>query len=181
MNDHKEEGQKIDDVQGKVAFLQGLTEKIIDSTRTIDNHANVMVGLNTAIFVVVISMLFEVDHLRFTLGVVAFFSIISAVAAVFAIRLPRLMSHKDYPMSIFHTRKIAGFDSAEQYAQALHRTLYSEKKIFEEYAREAYNLSKYYYTPKRRMLTWSRYLFLFGVISSSMFLLLERMHWFAML
>jgi hypothetical protein len=178
MDDHKEKQQEIDELQGKVAYLQSLTEKIIDSTRTIDNHANVMVGLNTAIFALVMSMLFEADHLKLTMGIVALFSLLSAIAAVFAIRLPRLFSRKNYPMSLFHTRRIAQFDSADQYAQELRNVIQSDGSLFAEYAREAYNLSKYYYTPKRRMLTWSRYFFLFGVITSALFLLLEKIGWF---
>lgn len=180
MIDHVADNGTIDDVQGKVAYLQGLTEKIIDSTRTIDNHANVMVGLNTAIFALVISMLFEKETLRMTMGVIALFSAASAVAAIFAIRLPRIVARKGHTMSLFHTRRIAQYESAEHYARALQKNLRSDDDVFTEYAREAYNLSKYYYIPKRRMLTWSRYFFLFGVITSSVFLLMEKIKWFGM-
>lgn len=166
----------IEDFQGKVGYLQGLTEKIIDSTRTIDNHANVMVGLNTAVFALVTSMLFEAEHLRLTLAMIAMFSVLSAVAAVFSIRLPRIIvTKKKYRKSIFHARRIAEYDSPETYAHALREIMHNEKELFDEYAREAYNLSRYYYMPKRRMLTWSRYLFLFGVVLSSIALLAQKL------
>lgn len=174
MIDHQEKCI-IEEFQGKVGYLQGLTEKIIDSTRTIDNHANVMVGLNTAVFALVISMLFEAEHLQLTMAVIAMFSVMSAVSAVFAIRLPHvIITKKKHHKSLFHARRIAEYDCAETYAKALHKVMHDEESLFVEYAREAYNLSRYYYMPKRRMLTWSRYFFIFGVVMSSVVLMVER-------
>lgn len=167
----------VEEFQGKVGYLQGLTEKIIDSTRTIDNHANVMVGLNTAIFALVISMMLQVDHLRFVMSIVALFSFISAIAAIFAIRLPRIIArNNNYQKSLFHAPRIAQFKSVDEFSNALLATMASDDDLLKEYAREAYNLSKYYYMPKRKMLTLSRYFFLFGAITSSLFLLVEKIH-----
>lgn len=180
MNNVVKNHSVVDELQGKGAYLQGLTEKIIDATRTIDNHANVMVGINMAIVVLIISMLFDVNHLKLTMGVVAIFSALSAISAVFAIRLPHALSSQKHPESLFYARKIASFDCADDYAHVLRKTITNDDDLFREYAREAYNLSKYYYIPKRRMLTCSRYLFLFGVMSSSLFLLLEKLHWFVL-
>lgn len=176
----QQDGEKkiITDLQGKSAFLESLNEKIVDSVRTVDNHANVMIGINTVIFALVISMLFEIDHLKLTIGMVAIFSALSTIAAVFAIRLPRSFFKKKHPESIFYARRIAEYTSADEYARALRDVVTNEKEFFTQYAREAYNLSNYYYIPKRRMLTVSRYIFLFGVVMSSLFLLMEKLHWF---
>ena len=168
----------IDDLQGKAGFLQGLTEKIIEATRAVDNHANVMVGINTALFALVITMLFQVEHLKATLGIIALFSAASAIAAVFAIRLPHILAHKRHPESLFYARHIASYPSADAYAAQLRAVVADERELFRQYAREAYNLSVYYYLPKRRMLSWSRYLFVFGVVASALFLVLEKVHWF---
>lgn len=175
MEEYKDHDVVIDDFQSKVNYLQGLTEKIIESTHTLDNTANVMVGLNTAVFALVTSMLFESEHLQITLGIIAFFCVLSIFFAVFAIRLPHILSNrKHHRKSLFHARRIAEYDCAETYAKALHKVIHNEEELFEEYAREAYNLSRYYYMPKRRMLTWSRYFFAFGVVLSSMVLLVEK-------
>ena len=168
----------VDDLQGKTGFLQGLTEKIIEATRAVDNHANVMVGINTALFALVITILFQVDHLKITLGIIAIFSAASAIAAVFAIRLPHMLAHTRHPESVFYARHIASYPSADAYAAQLRAVIADDEALFLQYAREAYNLSTYYYIPKRRMLSWSRYLFVFGVVTSALFLVLEKVHWF---
>ncbi len=162
-----------------IDFLEGLTKKIIDATHTVDNHANVMIGINTGIFIFVISKLFEYDSLKITMGVVALFSACSVIAAMLAIRLPRLLTKRyHHEVSVLHATKIAKFSSAKKYADALQKIIKDEDEIFRQHALEAYNLSKYYYTPKRKMLAWSRYFFLFGVMASGTFLLLEKLHWF---
>lgn len=163
-----------------ISFLEGLTKKIIDATHTVDGHANVMVGINTGIFILVVSKLFEIDTLRITMGIVAIFSFVSAIFAILAIRLPRVFVQNKREESILHANRIAEFGSAESYADELHKMLQSDREVFRQHALEAYNLSRYYYVPKRRMLTWSRYFFVFGVMASGLFLLLEKLHWFAL-
>jgi hypothetical protein len=161
-----------------MSFLEGLTKKIIDATHTVDNHANVMIGINTGIFALVISKLFEIDTLRLTMGVVAIFSALSAIAALFAIRLPRIIAHKEREQSLLHAPRIAEFGSAEAYADELQKMIINDREVFRQHALEAYNLSKFYYLPKRRMLTYSRIIFIFGVMASGLFLLLEKLDWF---
>ncbi|PID51855.1 MAG: hypothetical protein CR972_04940 [Candidatus Moraniibacteriota bacterium] len=167
------------DTMNTLTFLEGLTAKVIDAAHTVDNHANVMVGLNTGIFALVVSKLFEVNTLHLTMGVVAIFSAFSALAAIFAIRLPRFFGHKEREKSILHTQRIAEFGSAESYADELQKMLDDDREIFRQHALEAYNLSKFYYIPKRKMLTYSRLIFIFGVMASGMFLLMEKLHWFS--
>lgn len=183
MDNENEQGKNMErlcdyDSAVAVSFLEGLTNKIINATRTVDSHANVMVGINTGIFIFVISRLFDVETLRLTMGVVAIFSAFSAVAAVFAIRIPRIFVKRTQEQSLLHAPRVASFDTAEDYAKNLQEMLCKDDEIFRQHALEAYNLSKYYYTPKRRMLAWSRYIFVFGVMASGMFLLLEKLHWF---
>jgi hypothetical protein len=179
MEDKKYNEQILNDGQAIINFLEGLTNKIIDITHTVDNHANVMIGMNTGIFVLVISLLFKADVLRITLGIVAFFSFISAFCAILAIRLPHFFTRR-YPHeeSILHAPRISKFNSADIYATELQKIIKNEDEIFRQYSLEAYNLSKYYYVPKRKMLAWSRYFFVLGVMCSGLFLLLEKLHWF---
>lgn len=181
-NDNKEQVQSHhlspEELATATVFLEGLTKKVIKAIRTVDSHANVMVGLNTGIFVLVVSKLFEVEVLRFTMGVVAIFSAASSVAAIFAIRLPRFFVRRDHEPSAFHVQEIAEYKNADEYADELKKIITDDKEMFRQHSLEAYNLSRYYYIPKRRMLAWSRYLFVFGVMASGMFLLLEKLHWF---
>jgi hypothetical protein len=170
------QNEKVSDMD--MNFLNNLSEKIIDVTHTVDTHANIMIGINTAIFAFVVSKLFEVDTLKLTLGVVAIFSAFSALFAVSATRLPHFFSKTKHKKSILHAPRIAQFDSAESYADELQKMTQSKDEVFNQHALEVYNMSKYYYLPKRRMLAWSRYFFIFGVMASAMFLLLEKLHWF---
>lgn len=167
-----------DDLEATTNFLQGLTEKIIDTTRNLDSHANVMVGINTGIFMLAVSEIFQVEHLKLTFGVVAIFSAVSAFIGLLAIRLPNMLVNKKHKESNFYARSIANFPSAKAYSKKLREILSSDDAFFEEYSLEVYNLSRYYYIPKRRLLSWSRYVFVFGVMASAMFLLLEKLHWF---
>jgi len=179
MENEKNNAKCINDDQVTINFLEGLSNKIIDITHTVDSHANVMIGINTGIFVLVVSQLFKTDTLKITMGVVAFFSMISAFCAMLAIRLPRFFT-KRYPHeeSLLHAPRISKFNSADIYAEELQKILANEDETFRQYSLEVYNLSKYYYLPKRRMLAWSRYFFVFGVMASGLFLLLEKLHWF---
>jgi hypothetical protein len=179
MNEKKMEKLYVDEeLQATVSFLDGLTSKIIDATRNIDNHANVLIGLNTGIFLLSINEVFQVDHLKLTFAVVAAFSALSAFVALLAIRLPKAVVNKKHNESLFYARRIASFSSAKEYAKKLRQLLKNEDDFFEQYSLEIYNLSKYYYIPKRRVLSWARYIFVFGVILSGLFLMLEKLHWF---
>jgi len=179
MSEEKKENFYVDDdLEATTEFLQGLTEKIIDATRNVDNHANVMVGINTGILMLAISEIFQVDHLKITFGVVAIFSAVSVFVALCAIRLPKFLVNKKHEESLFYARRIAKFSSADEYSQQLRKILSNDDAFFKEYSLEVYNLSRYYYIPKRRLLSWSRYIFVFGVMASALFLLLEKLHWF---
>ena len=167
-----------DDLEATVNFLDGLTSKIIEATRNIDNHANVLIGINTGILLLAVNEVFQVEHLKLTFAVVAIFSALSAFIGLLSIRLPKVLVNKKHKESLFYARTIAGFSSAKEYAKSLRKILEDEDDFFEQYSLEIYNLSKYYYIPKRRLLSWSRYIFIFGVIASVMFLMLEKLHWF---
>lgn len=162
-----------DDLDAVVGFLAGTSAKIIDSTRNVDNHSNVILGLSMAIFALSVNELMTVEKLHMTLSVIAIFSGISSMVALLAIRPPRFLIKKGQEESLMYTRKIAGFASHKEYAEALREVLTSDEKLFHQYATEIYNLSRFYYIPKRKMFSLSRNIFLFGVVAALFFMLLE--------
>jgi hypothetical protein len=162
-----------DDLQAVVAFLEGTSAKIIDSTRNVDNHTNVLLGLSMGVFALSINELMTASHLHMTLTAVAIFSGISSAVALLSIRPPRFLIKKGQEESLMYTRKIAAFKSHKEYAKALREILTSDEKIFHQYAKEIYNLSRFYYIPKRKMFSLSRNIFLFGVVAALFFMLLE--------
>ncbi len=162
------------DTMNTLSFLEGLSVKIIDAIHTVDNHANVMIGINTGVFIFVMTQLLAGEGFHFTLSVVAFFSVISVVCGLFAIRLPRFMGRVTRERSLLHTNRILEFGSAEAYADELQKMLVDDREIFRQHALEVYNLSKYYYTPKRKMLSYARLAFLCGVLASGVLLIIEK-------
>ena len=161
------------DLQAVVAFLDGLSNKITERTRNIDSQSNVIIGLSTGVFILAINELMNSESLHITLSLVASFSALSAIVALVAIRPPAWMVLKGQKQSLLYTQKIANFSSANKYADELKKILKCDKDIFQQYAVEIYNLSKYYYRPKRNLFAVSRNIFLFGVIFSLIFLFLE--------
>lgn len=161
------------DLQAVVAFLDGLSNKIIERTRNIDSQSNVLIGLSTGIFLLAINEMMNSERLHITLSLVAFFSALSAIVALLAIRPPSFMVLKGQKQSLLYTQKIANFSSAKKYATELKKILKRDEDIFHQYAIEIYNLSKYYYRPKRMLFAISRNIFLFGVISSLIILFFE--------
>jgi Family of unknown function (DUF5706) len=177
---HKEKDYVEKDLQAVVAFLDGLSNKIIERTRNVDTQSNVLIGLGTGIFILAINEMLVANHFHITLTLVALFSASSAIIALCAIRPPAIMVSKGQEESLLYSKKIADFSSAKNYSIELKKILGSDEKIFHQYAIEIYNLSKYYYRPKRRLFAISRNIFLLGVFSSLILLFLEaRFAWFS--
>lgn len=162
-----------DDLQGVVEFLNSTSEKIIDTTRNVDNHSNVLLGLSMAFFALALNEMMTSDKLHITLSVVAFFSGVSSIIALMSIRPPRFLTKKGQRESLMYTGKIASFKSSKEYSKALQKMLIEDDCFFHEYATEIYNMSKYYYVPKRKLFSISRNIFLFGVVLGLFVLLLE--------
>ena len=161
------------DLEAVVEFLDGLSNKIIERTRNLDAQSNVIIGLSTGIFLLAINEVMNSEHLHITLSLVAFFSALSAIVALIAIRPPAWMVLKGQKQSLLYTQKIASFSSAKKYSRELIKILNCDEDIFHQYAIEIYNLSKYYYRPKRKLFAIARNIFLFGVIFSLIFLFIE--------
>ncbi|PIP28207.1 MAG: hypothetical protein COX29_02445 [Candidatus Moranbacteria bacterium CG23_combo_of_CG06-09_8_20_14_all_35_22] len=173
MKTKKEKDYVEKDLQAVVAFLDGLSNKIIERTRNVDSQCNVIIGLSTGIFILAINEVMNSDHLHITLSLIAFFSALSAIISLLAIRPPSFMVKKGQEESLLYSKKIADFESAREYSIELKKILKKDQDIFQHFSIEIYNLSKYYYRPKRKLFEISRNIFLFGVIFSLIILFLE--------
>lgn len=171
--DSKEKKYVDDDLQGVVEFLNSTSEKIIDTTRNVDSHSNVLLGLSMAVFALALNEMMASDKLHLTLSVVAFFSGLSSIIALMSIRPPRILTKRGQRESLMYTGKISSFKSSKEYSKALRKSLSNDDCFFHEYAMEIYNLSRYYYIPKRRLFSLSRNIFLFGVVMGLFVLLIE--------
>lgn len=162
-----------EDLQATVGFLGWLADKITDSTRNVDAQANIVVGLSTGIFVLAVNEIATADRFHWTLTFAAIFSAVSAVIALLSIRPLAFMVKHGQEESMFFSRKISSFPNAKKYSEELIKILKTDDEIFHQYGIEIYNLSKYYYRPKRQLYALSRNIFLLGAIVSVVGIFLE--------
>lgn len=162
-----------DDLQATVVFLGWLADKIVNSTRNVDAQANIVMGLSTGIFVLAVNEITTSDRFHYTLMFAAAFSAVSAIIALLAIRPLSIMLKNGHEESMFFTRKISAFPSAKKYSEELIKILKTDDEIFYQYGMEIYNLSKYYYRPKRSLYAISRNIFLLGAVISIILVFME--------
>lgn len=91
------------------------------------------------------------------------FSAMATVIALLAIHPPRFMRKTGQEESLMFTKRIANFASFQEYEKELVKILDKPEKIVNQYAIELYNLSKYYYRPKRSLFNLARNILLTGV------------------
>jgi hypothetical protein len=164
--------QEFKNFEGIVIFLDGILEKTKDYAQHMDNQIQILVGITSAIFVFSATQFSEKGELF--LLVLALFSICSVITALFAIHPPRFMSKRGQRESLMYNKKIISFSSAKDYGEEILKTVKEPEAIFQQYATEIYNLSRYYYRPKRTLFHLARLIFLLGFIFSFLSFLFSR-------
>ncbi|PIZ89303.1 MAG: hypothetical protein COX90_00025 [Candidatus Nealsonbacteria bacterium CG_4_10_14_0_2_um_filter_38_17] len=103
----------------------------------------------------------------------ALFSIISTFVGLFAIHPFRFMRKRGQEESLMYNKEIISFPSFLEYAQELKRITNDKEAIINQYAKEIYNICKYYYRPKRELFHLARRIFIIGFALSSLFFIIE--------
>jgi len=65
-----------------------------------------------------------------------------------------------------YNKKITGFNSYREYADALDDLTKNRDALVKEYSMEIYNLYKYYYRPKRKLFNSARNMLIAGILLS---------------
>jgi len=167
--------QEFKNFEGVIIFLDGILEKIRNYAQHMDNQIQILVGISSAIFVFSATQFSEKGELF--LLVLALFSICSVIIALFAIHPPRFMSKQGQQESLMYNKKIISFFSAKDYEKEILRVIKDPREIFQQYATEIYNLSRYYYRPKRTLFHVARLILLLGFIFSFLSFIFSRL-WF---
>ncbi len=146
-------------------FLDGLLQKTYSFAQHLDHQVNILLGISSAVFLFSLSRVLERG------GGPAFLVLsvcagLSSLVALFAVHPPKFMRKRGQKESVFYHKHAETFSSSAEYAQALGEVIEHKEAMIQEYATEAYNVSKYYYRPKRRLFHLSRNLLLFGVLAS---------------
>ncbi|MBI4433181.1 hypothetical protein HY632_00255 [Candidatus Uhrbacteria bacterium] len=152
------------DLGATMRLLNAVLEKSTTRIQHIDTQINVLVGLSSALFVFSASQALATGYFFFL--ALALTGASAALLALFAIHPPRIMRKRGQTESLFYNRTIESFPSAQAYAQHLQKLVGQSTALVEEYAREAYNLSKFYYRPKRELFRASRNVLLLGIVAS---------------
>jgi len=145
-------------------FLSSALQKSSSFARHMDTQTNILSGLSFGIFILSVSQIRAEDGtIILPLLVLAVFSLFASLMALFSVLPPRFMRKKGQKESLLYNKEIAGFQSSLKYHKELAEVSCSLNKITQQFALELYNLSRYYYQPKRRLFKYARHLLIFGI------------------
>ncbi len=170
--DNQNQNDPIKDPKAVVHFLTGLAEKHSAFARHIDNQANILIGLSTGIFVLVANQVLNSKTMPLYFFTAMIFSALSAIMGLLTVHPPKFMRKKGQKESVMlYNKAISSFKSPEEYAEKLKNLFNNQNELFHEFGLEIFNLSKYYYRPKRTLFVYSRNLLIAGIIISVSLLL----------
>jgi|GEM_PF-1640000 len=168
MNDNEKTSNSTPvNAEAVIDFLDSALQKVSDFSRHMDNQTNILVVLSSGIFILSASNIRTEDgSLLISLLILAIFSLFSAIIALFSVLPPWFMRKKGQEESLLYNKKITEFESPLQYGKELLKVSQDLDTITQQYALELYNLSQYYYRPKRYLFKIARHLLLIGVLVS---------------
>ena len=145
-----------------VEFLRGLVEKEVAFTHHLDSQTHILIGISSALFFLSITS-FQGGKEELSLLIIGVFSALSTLVGLMSIHPPRFMRKQGQEESLMFSKNISKFASSEEYTKELTKVVTNHEKIIEQFGKELYNLSKYYYRPKRILYRLSRNLLLLGI------------------
>lgn len=163
----KKQTQDAQTEMANVSVLNAMLQKVNGHADHIDVQTNIIVALSSAVFVFSAQQIVS-NGLRLHpyLLVLMFFSACAALTGLLAVNPPPFMRKRGQMETLLYHRHIAALPSSDAYGQELAVMTRNEEKIIREYAREIYNISKYYYLPKRALFNLSRNFLVVGFFVS---------------
>ncbi len=151
-----------------VLLLNAVLQKISLYTQHLDIQSNMTIVLSAAVLVFSASRLSQQTPSNFSwsLLVLAIFSGLSALLALFAINPPHFMRKKGQKESLFYHSKIARYASSESYFQDFRKMMEDEEEYVRELTKEIHNMSRFSYLPKRLLSDLSRTVLVIGFFLS---------------
>lgn len=148
--------------ENEIDFLEGVVQKTHTLADHIDIQSSILLGVTSTVFVFSASRVVDGrGDLPFV--ILSLFSAASAFLSLIAVHPPRGMRKKGQNESLLYNKQIASFASHEEYRNALERMFQKEGGVIGEYAKEIYNVSKFYYRPKRALFSMARILLIVGI------------------
>lgn len=157
------------DLGAAMRILGSILDKTLRTTFQIDTQVNVLNGISMALFAFAALRVASGGSLYLLPLAVGTAS--AAVLGLFALHPPRSMRKRGQEESLLYSRSIVGTESAEAYARELEAMIADRSTIIQHYAREIFNLTRYYYYPKRRLFHAARTALLLSVVVTLLTLL----------
>lgn len=157
--------KNLPDLRTEIGFSNGILDKTGKLIQHVDTQTNILIGISSAIFVFVASTMRN-GQINLPLVLLGFFSAATCLCGLFAIHPPRFMRKKGQKESLMYTGEISRCKTDLEYCKKIKAVLENRDKVLMQYSKEIYNLSKYYYRPKRKIFKFSRNLLLIGIILS---------------
>ena len=148
--------------KGKEGFLETILDRTSEMCQHLDHQTNILISISAAGF------LFSAAKIQHNEGGVALIIIavasgLATLVGLLAIHPPRFMRKQGQTESLAYNKVISSFENAAQYESALREASKTEESIEHQYATEIYNLSKYYYRPKKVLFHFSRTILFVGL------------------
>jgi len=155
-----------------LSFLNGMLRKTTSFVQHLDTQINILIGISLGMFAFGASK-FQGENGDISLAflVLTIFSLLSTLVGLFAIHPPKWLRKRGQEESLMYNKKISSFSSSVEYGDELLKAIKNKEEIVRQYATELYNISKYYYRPKRNLFHIARRIFLLGITISFILLL----------
>ncbi len=146
-------------------FLDETLEKSYSFAQHLDTQTNILVGVSMAVFLFSLSSFFDQPgQLPFLM--LGLFAGLSCLIGLFAIHPPKFMRKRGQEESLMYHKHIIGFSTPGAYSERLKEIIEDKNAVVEQYATEIYNVSKYYYRPKRKLFHLARNLLMVGIVAA---------------
>ncbi len=145
-----------------IQFLEGIVQKHYSFSQHLDNQVNILVGVSTAIFLFSLSQVLN-GLAEGVFMILALTSGTTLFIGLFAIHPPRFMRKRGQEESLSYNKKIASYKSSNEYWKDLRNIVDNKEAVIKQYAIEIYNVSKFYYRPKRLLFHTARNILVFGI------------------
>jgi len=150
--------------------LKESTAQFLDSALTntcgfaqhLDSQTHILVGVSSLIFIFSVSRFLDQGG-QLPFMILSIFSGFSALVGLFAIHPPAFMRKRGQEESLMFHKHIVEFPTASDYVRELTKVVEDRDVMIREYATTIYNVSKYYYRPKRRLFHYARNILLVGI------------------
>lgn len=152
------------DLGAMVRFLNAVIDKTNTLIHQLDSQSNILIGISLAVFIFSANRYATVSHSY--LLVLAICSGFSIITGLYAVHPPRFMRKMGQNESMMYNKKIISFKNPDEYSAELSKIIGDREAMIKQYGIELYNLSKYFYRPKRTLFKLSRNFLLLGILMS---------------